>query len=111
MATKVWNKILLPFYFNKNASKINKHINRYKIFSRSPDMTPVDFWLWSYVKTLVYQDELSEDEGEAEREVIARLHAAFATIDPEMVQRATSTVAIRARKCLDAGGNHFQQQA
>ncbi|XP_051176777.1 uncharacterized protein LOC127291620 [Leptopilina boulardi] len=75
---------------------------------RSPDMTPLDFFLWGHLKTLVYKDPLPDNEQEAELELIARIHAAIATITPEMVRNATGNVVTRARKCLQARGGHFQ---
>lgn len=75
---------------------------------RSPDLTPLDFWLWGYIKTLVYQEELPDDDEQAEYEMIARIHAAFATITREMIQKSTSHVIKRCRVCLARRGHHIQ---
>lgn len=57
-----------------------------------------------------YKDPLPDNEDEAEMELIARIHAAFATITPEVVRKATQHLIRRCRKCLEKGGGHFEAE-
>ena len=70
---------------------------------RSPDLTPLDFFLWGFLKEKVY-----ETEPENVEDMIARLHAAIATIDAAMLQRVRREAVRRAHACLDVGGGHFE---
>lgn len=72
------------------------------IFS-SPDLSPMDFFLWGYLKEKVYAKEPEDME-----EVIARLHAAVATIDAEMLLRVRNEAMRRAHACLAVDGGHFE---
>jgi hypothetical protein len=49
---------------------------------RSPDLTPCDFFLWGYVKDVVYVPPLPNDLQELRQRIIA----AVATINWDMMQ-------------------------
>lgn len=73
--------------------------------ARSPDLTPPDFWLFGYLKSLVHATPLPNDGGvELER----RIFEACAAIPPEMVRRATSHVRIRLQQCINQQGGHVE---
>ncbi len=75
---------------------------------RSPDLTPLDFWLWGDVKSRVY--------GEAGpprtiRELRTRIEAAFRAIRRTRVtQHAVRAMEGRARKCVALQGNHVEDR-
>ncbi|XP_066600978.1 uncharacterized protein [Prorops nasuta] len=70
----------------------------------SPELTPLDFFLWGHIKRLVEKwRESSESEV---RDAIA---AAFQTLTPDMVHRATRDIVRRAELCLQSRGRHFEQ--
>ncbi|XP_015113023.1 uncharacterized protein LOC107038442 [Diachasma alloeum] len=71
--------------------------------ARSPDLTPLDFFLWGYLKDQVY-----ETEPETVEELVARLHAATTNVSAEMLQRVRMDVLRRIHACVAAGGGHFQ---
>lgn len=72
--------------------------------ARSPDLNVLDYFLWGHLKDLV---EHRRDGTEAEmREAI---FAAFNTIVPEMVYRATRDIVRRAELCIQERGRHFEQ--
>lgn len=71
--------------------------------ARSPDMNPLDFFLWGHLKGLVYR-EIPRTEDE----LVARLHGAVATIDGEMISRVHGSLLKRARACIEADGGHFE---
>jgi len=72
--------------------------------ARSPDLNVLDYFIWGHIKALVENvRESSEDE------VRDAILAAFNTITPDMVQRATQQIVRRAELCLQARGKHFEQ--
>lgn len=71
---------------------------------RSPDLTPLDFFVWPYVKHRVYQAE--PETMEALRECIIN---AFNTITPGMLRNVHANILKRLQTCLIADGNHIEQ--
>ena len=72
---------------------------------RSPDLTPCDYFLWSYLKALVYRTpsvnvQDLEHRIRAEVTALRRSHA--------MIRRAVRHMMIRAQRCLDADGGHVE---
>jgi len=61
---------------------------------RSCDLTPMDFFLWGYVKAHVYQNKprTIEELKEEIRRVIGEL-------DPEMCQQVIANFVIRSKAC------------
>lgn len=73
--------------------------------ARSPDLSPLDFYLWGTIKNKVYTNTTplrSKDE------LRNRVQAAFQELDPEELGKATSNVEVRIRKCLNINGGHFE---
>ena len=72
---------------------------------RSPDLTPLDFYVWGRAKELVYAEEVPTREV-----LINRIHAAFNTMREELPLR-TVTVEMRkrCRACLQVNGHQFEQ--
>ncbi|XP_015124917.1 uncharacterized protein LOC107046734 [Diachasma alloeum] len=66
---------------------------------RSPDLTPLDFFLWGTLESRIYAHHPANQE-----EMVALLHAAVATITPEELERMRRNLLKRARLCIDAGG-------
>ncbi|CAG4958767.1 unnamed protein product [Colias eurytheme] len=73
---------------------------------RSPDLTPLDFFLWGHMKQQVYFDTVNTRD-----ELIARIEYTAHAIrqDPRMLRKATKQVAVRSTMCLIRGGGHFEQ--
>ncbi|KYN05077.1 hypothetical protein ALC62_04065 [Cyphomyrmex costatus] len=71
---------------------------------RSPDINVIDFFVWGYIKELV-EPRRSGTENEAREAIVA----AFETITPEMVHRATRSIVPRAELCIREEGRHFEQ--
>ena len=65
---------------------------------RSPDLTPMDFFIWREMKCLVYATPIDTPE-----ELIARVAEAAAII------RETQSFARRYQLCINVNGRHFQQ--
>jgi hypothetical protein len=70
---------------------------------RSPDLNPLDFYLWRHLKEIVYRDPPTDME-----DLTAKFHAAVATIDAHMLRRVQASVPRRAVACRRMHGGHFE---
>lgn len=71
--------------------------------ARSPDLTPLDFFVWGYVKSCVYAFECSTRD-----EMVNKINSAFASITPDMLNNARSSMLRRTALCLEKEGGHFE---
>jgi len=73
---------------------------------RSPDLTPLDFFLWGHVKSLVYETPV-----ETEQDTIGRITAAFEIIQNEyqIFSQVRRNHVRRLNRCIQVGGRHFEQ--
>lgn len=73
---------------------------------RSPDLNSLDFFLWGYLKGLVYTTPVNTVE-----ELRNRIITSCDTIrnTPGIFQRVRDNMRRRAEACILAGGGHFQQ--
>lgn len=73
--------------------------------ARSPDLTPLDYFLWGVMKQRVYSTPINTE---------AQLHDRIIQCandiknDPGMIRRATNQINIRAVMCLQNRGGHFE---
>lgn len=74
--------------------------------ARSPDMTPLDFYLWGHMKSLIYETPV-----ETEMDLVGRIVAAAGCIadDPGVFDRVQESILRRYQKCIDVQGRHFEQ--
>ena len=74
--------------------------------TRSPDLTPVDFFLWGWMKPLVYSTRIGTQE-----ELRHRIIEAGATIrnNPDAIRRAQLSWFRRAELCIQQNGGHIEQ--
>ena len=63
----------------------------------------MDFFLWGYLKEKVYASEPGN-----QIELIARLHAAVATVDAAILQEVRRETIRRVHACLDAESGYFK---
>lgn len=70
--------------------------------ARSPDLTPLDFFLWGHMKQLVYRTEI---------ELVARIVEAAAVIqeDGHVLEGVRRSIIERLRLCNRHEGRHFEQ--
>jgi len=74
---------------------------------RSPDLNPLDYHVWVYMKALVYAHKMNTRE-----ELLQRILSAARSINNAAVLHVvTSSLFIRVRKCIKAYGGHFEQFA
>ena len=72
---------------------------------RSPDLTPLDFWLWGDVKSRVYHHDLPAKLPELRR----RIENAFTAIRrTRITQNAVRHMRDRALKCIEKQGHHVE---
>ena len=67
--------------------------------ARSPDLSPPDFFLWGYLKDIVYRDRPATIQ-----QLRDRITQACAEIPVEVCQKACRSVLERFKACRDAGG-------
>jgi hypothetical protein len=73
--------------------------------ARSPDLTPLDYFLWGYVKDVIYKRTY-----ENVRELKTEVHAAITNIHHNSLQRATKRQFLkRLDLCKRQNGAHFEQ--
>ena len=71
---------------------------------RSPDLTPCDFFVWGYVKDVVYVPPLPANQ----RELRARINNAFQQIGRDMLQRVWQELDYRVDICRISRGEHIE---
>lgn len=74
---------------------------------RSPDLTPLDFFLWGYLKAKVYTTvpaNLQDLEARITREIVALRRT-------RMVRRSVEAMRGRAQKCLQLNGTQVEGRA
>ena len=72
--------------------------------ARSPDLTPLDFYLWGNLKRKVYSSPVQSKE-----ELCQRVINCIDELDPNEIRMATTvSVHTRVLKCLETNGRHFE---
>ena len=66
---------------------------------RSPNVTPLDFFLWGYVKTKVFTEEIADIE-----ELKTRITHAVASVTPQMLLNTWKEFEKRLLKLRENGG-------
>ena len=74
------------------------------ILPRSPDLSPYDFFLWGYVKGLVFVPPLPANIEEMKQ----RITAALETVTKDMLQRVWHELEYRLDVCRVTGGAHIE---
>ena len=73
---------------------------------RSPDLTPLDFYLWSHMKTLVYESKVDSRAPLRDRNFAAAEHIRN---HPNNIASATKSLLMRAENFIVPGEGHFEQ--
>ena len=114
LATLVWQQDGAPCHVtNRNMQYLDSQfedrvISRKSVRgrdwpARSPDLNPLDYFLWGFLKSKVYSPwprNLDELEANIRREV--------GNLQPAMIRRVIMDIKVRARKYLLANGGHFE---
>jgi hypothetical protein len=70
---------------------------------RSPDVTPVDFFLWNQFKDFIYREPVDTLE-----ELENRLQESISTVKPEMLRNVQNNLLRQAALCIEVGGRQFE---
>lgn len=70
---------------------------------RSPDLTAPDFFLWGYVKNIVFKSPPTTPENMKER-----IREAFRNISQQILFNVANNFKKRVRLCLESDGRHFE---
>jgi hypothetical protein len=70
---------------------------------RSPDITPMDFFFWGYLKHIVYAEKIQDMHHLKER-----INSVITTVTPDMIQRTWSEINYRLDICRATGGAHIE---
>ena len=73
---------------------------------RSPYLTPLDFYLWGHMKTLVFENKVDSRRALCDRIFAAAEHIRSL---PNNIASATQSLLMRAENWFAAGGGHFEQ--
>jgi len=73
---------------------------------RSPDLTPLDYYIWGHMKILVYETKVDSRAALRDRIFAAAVHIRN---HPHNISSATESLLIRAENCIATGGGHFEQ--
>lgn len=80
------------------------HNGPYKFPPRSPDLTPLDYFIWGYVKDQVYSTPVTTKD-----DLRNRVRGVFNALDGEAISRATHlSILKRIEKCLSQEGDVFE---
>ncbi|GBL75402.1 hypothetical protein AVEN_194594-1 [Araneus ventricosus] len=71
---------------------------------RSPDLTPLDFFLWEHIKGQVHANPPPILQN-----LRRRITAACASVTPAMLYNAQREIQSRVQMCIVANGEHFEQ--
>jgi len=71
---------------------------------RSPDLTPLDFFYWGYLKSKVYETKPNDLE-----ELKERIRNVSNELTPEVLKNVTDEVYFRLGLCQEKGGYQFEQ--
>ncbi len=71
--------------------------------ARSPDLTPLDFFLWGHMKSLVYESPITTP-----MDLANRIETAYRSIPVEIMLAVHRSLIHRAQVCLAEDGRHFE---
>ena len=102
-----------PHYHRDVASFFNERLQNWwigrrgfvKYPPRSPDLTPLDFFLWGYLKDKVYALKLKTIA-----ELRATIESECLQIPRELLHDVCYSIASRYRWCLDQNGHQFEKR-
>ena len=93
------------------ATKASKNIRQFKIPKRSPDLTVIDYFVWSEVERRMRTMERAwpNTRHETRQQYIRRLRAAVRSIPANVIDKAIGDLARRAELLYRARGGLFDE--
>lgn len=71
--------------------------------ARSPDLAPCDYFLWGYLKSVVYANR-----PRTRAELKNNIRAAIVDIGPDMLEKVEQNFRSRLTKCIEQRGGHLK---
>jgi hypothetical protein len=71
--------------------------------ARSPDLNPLDFYLWGHLKAMVYTERVNTID-----ELKDRILNCALLVTPRILRRVQQNFVKRMGKCIAEGGNHIE---
>lgn len=72
--------------------------------ARSPDLNPLDYFLWGYIKNYVYRQTMADEAA-----TLQLIQDTARIITPEILGASTRAFEHRLLNCLNCNGSHFEQ--
>lgn len=97
--------VLVRNYLQENFG--NRWIGRYGPTNwpaRSPDLSPLDFFLWGYVKQHVYNTNLDNNIEILKQKITEAVNS----VTEDMIHNVYKEFVRRAEKCVEVGGYHVE---
>jgi hypothetical protein len=70
---------------------------------RSPDLTPLDFFLWGHLKNIVYQSPIKDLN-----ELKMKIKNEIKSISKDTLYNVFENISKRMKLCIEVEGNHFE---
>ena len=71
--------------------------------ARSPDLTPLDYYLWGHLKSLIYEAPVASEE-----DLLVWVTAVVDVGGPSIGNRVYQNIVWRYHICVDVGGCHIE---
>ena len=72
--------------------------------ARSPDLTACDFFLWGYLKSVVFRNPPPHNTEELKE----RIRHEIAEIPADMLRRVMGNIQLRLEECMQRNGSHLR---
>ena len=93
---------VMEFLNSQFPGKLISHRSVFPWPARSPDLSPLDFFLWGYVKDVVFRSNPTNVA-----ELKEKVEEAIMAVHPETLQRVIQNFHCRLSKCIAANGGCF----
>ena len=107
-----------PYFTKEVREDLNKHLPKKWIGRRGPiewppksqDLTPMNFFLWGYLKNQVYNKKVYVKKLRTVEDLKIRIQEEFngIRVNKELIKRVTKSVNDRITACINANGDSFE---
>jgi hypothetical protein len=102
-----FSQVIRQYLNHKFPDRLIGHVGAQNWPPRSPDLNPLDFLVWGYMKAMLYAHKVNTRE-----ELLQRILSTAKSINNAAVlRRVTCSLVTRVRKYFQADGGHFEQIA
>lgn len=97
------SQVAMRFLKNKFCNNVIATNTSIRWPARSPDLSPLDFFLWGYLKDRIYSNPIDSVENLRERIILE-----CAAITADNLNAVMQTIKKRYQKCLECNGEAFE---